>query len=154
MAFKKVAFRSLSGDSEDFQLLFEGYSGTLVSFNSTNMQWTRLNHLLYLNCYMILNGAMFLIVTETRDRHEIFLISLREWGLVLVEICLGPECNSRSEGHFLCFKPSGWPVRLHFVSHENRFRKVFYTLVCVWHQLKMFYTLIVKYPFLPIKPFH
>ena len=131
MAFKKIAFRSLSGDSEDFQLLFEGYSGTLVSFNSTDMQWTRLNHSLYLNCYMILNGAMFLIVTETRDRHEIFLISLREWGLVLVEICLGPECNSRSEGHFLCFKPSGWPIRLHLFHMKTGLGKYF-TPLCVF----------------------
>ena len=131
MAFKKVAFRNLWGDSEDFQLLFEGYSGTLVSFNYADMQWTRLNHPLYLNCYTILNGATFLTIIETWDRHEIFLIALRDWGLVLVEICPGPECNSRSEGHFLCFKPNGWPVRLCLFHMKIGLGKYF-TPLCVF----------------------
>ena len=53
---------------------------------------------------MITYGGKFFIGlgTETRYGRKIFLIALRDWGLVMVEICPSQGHNSRSEGHFDC----------------------------------------------------
>ena len=66
------------------------------------MQWTRVDHPCYQNFYTITYGDKFFTGTETQYGHKIFLIALRDWGLVMVEICPSQGHNSRSEGHFDC----------------------------------------------------
>ncbi|GMY05352.1 F-box protein SKIP23-like [Fagus crenata] len=108
LAFKKVAFKSLSPDCEDFELLLEPFLGRLVLFKSTDMQWTTRNVPIYRDYYVIPFRGRFLTVTASSDMVnisypcKIFLIDLKDGGLVRVEIYY-----SSSVGQFDCLKPDG-----------------------------------------------
>ena len=55
LASKRVVFRSLNQDSEEFELLLELFLWGLVLFKSADMQWTRFDHMA--NYYVFsLNG--------------------------------------------------------------------------------------------------